>query len=243
MTPTDAPARRYRIAEVAELTGFTPSALRYYEDTGVLPPPARSPSGYRTYDERDVARLRLVARAKDLGCTLEEIAALVQVREADECAPVKHRLRSLVEEKRAEVQRLIADQSAFAAQLRATADALASRPLDGPCSDACGCTTQAAHAGVPVACSLAGDAVEVRLAEWREVLASVSDRERMPNGIRLLLDPSAPLARIAELAVAEHACCPFLDFTLTIDGRGTALEVSAPGDGRELVDALVGGAP
>jgi DNA-binding transcriptional MerR regulator len=91
-TTAAAGPRRYRIAEVGRLTGFTPSALRFYEQAGVLSPPERTPAGYRVYGDRDVERLRLVARAKDLGCTLEEIAGLVEAWDADECGPVKHRL-------------------------------------------------------------------------------------------------------------------------------------------------------
>ena len=87
MSTTEAPDRRYRIAEVSRLTGFTPTALRYYEDAGVLAPPERTAAGYRTYDDRAVERLRLVARAKELGCTLEEIAWLVEAWDADSPDP------------------------------------------------------------------------------------------------------------------------------------------------------------
>src|SRR3712207_889904 len=103
MGTTEATAGRYRISEVGRLTGFTPSALRFYEGAGVLAAPARTASGYRLYDDRDVERLRLIGRAKELGCTLDEIAGLVQVWDADECGPVKHHLRSLVLRKAEEV--------------------------------------------------------------------------------------------------------------------------------------------
>src|ERR687893_1166534 len=85
MATTEAPTRRYRIGEVGRLTGFEPTTLRFYENAGVLAPPPRTPAGYRSYDDRDVERLRLIARAKDLGCTLDEIADLVQAWDADEC--------------------------------------------------------------------------------------------------------------------------------------------------------------
>jgi DNA-binding transcriptional MerR regulator len=143
---TDAAPGRYRIAEVGRLTGFTPTTLRFYEQSGVVSPPERTPAGYRVYGDRDVERLRLIARAKDLGCTLEEIAGLVEAWDADECGPVKHRLRSLVDAKVTQVQRHIDDQVALAAQLRATATSLATRPVDGPCDESCGCTTTPADA-------------------------------------------------------------------------------------------------
>ena len=155
----------YRIAEVGRLTGFTPTTLRFYENAGVLAPPRRTPAGYRAYDDRDVERLRLVARAKELGCTLDDIAGLVEAWDADECGPVKHRLRSLVDTKVADVRRHIGEQVAFAAQLEATAAGLADRPVDGPCDDTCGCsastvdTTDAVASATATATATATDSV------------------------------------------------------------------------------------
>ena len=130
---------RYRIAEVADRTGFSTPTLRYYEEIGLLPPAERSPAGYRIYDDRAIARLRFVARAKQLGCTLEEIADLADAWDRDECAPVKHRLRGLVAEKLSEVEARLAELLSLQADLRAAAEQLESAPLDGPCDESCGC--------------------------------------------------------------------------------------------------------
>ncbi len=62
---------RYRIAGVAERAGFSSPTLRYYEQIGLLPVPERTPAGYRLYDERAIERLTFIARAEQLGCTLE----------------------------------------------------------------------------------------------------------------------------------------------------------------------------
>lgn len=272
MTTTDAPVRRYRIAEVSDLTGFTPATLRFYESAGVLAPPARTPSGYRIYDDRDIERLRLIARARELGCTLDEIAGLMQAWENDECGPVKHRLRTLVDAKVTDVMRHIAEQIAFAAQLQATAAALAGRPVDGPCDDTCGCTTPAAAprdpsapaagcgctepaagptlvaltsnpAGpAPIVCSLGAADTRARIDQWQAALAGVKERQSIANGVRLEFGPEAPLAEIARLAAAEHDCCAFFAFALTIDERGVALEVTAPHDGEAMLHALFGAA-
>jgi MerR family copper efflux transcriptional regulator len=276
-TATDEATRRYRIAEVGRLTGFAPTTLRFYEQAGVLSPPERTPAGYRVYGDRDVERLRLIARAKDLGCTLEEIAGLVEAWDADQCGPVKHRLRSLVNAKVAEVQRHIDDQVALAAQLRATAAGLAGRPVDGPCDSRCGCTTTAdtdaevedpvagcgdecacsrddtgapapvvlsAQASTkeapPIACSLGGSEVAARIDEWRALLDDVAERHALPDGVRLVFRAAAPLAEIGRLAAAEHACCPFFEFAITVDARGIALEVTAPADGQVLLESVVG---
>ena len=65
-----------KIKDVAAASGFTAATLRYYERIGLLPEASRTPAGYRTYDQRTVERLAFIARAKQLGCTLEEIAGL-----------------------------------------------------------------------------------------------------------------------------------------------------------------------
>ena len=92
----------------------------------------------------------------------------------------------------------------------------------------------------PIACTLSSEDVPARIAEWREVLASVTAREAIPGGLRLVLSDEAPVARIAALAVAEQQCCAFFRFALTVDGRGVALEVTAPGDGEAVVAELFG---
>jgi DNA-binding transcriptional MerR regulator len=136
MTLTDG---RYRIAEVADRTGFSTPTLRYYEEIGLLPPAERTAAGYRVYDDRAVDRLRFVARAKQLGCSLEEIAELAGAWDRDECAPVKHRLRGLVDEKLVEVEARLAELRALRSDLRRAAEILESAPLDGPCDESCGC--------------------------------------------------------------------------------------------------------
>ena len=136
---------RYRIAEVAERTGFSTPTLRYYEEIGLLPSADRTPAGYRLYDERAIERLTFIARAKQLGCTLEEIADLAEAWDTDECAPIKHRLRSVVAAKIAETEARIAELTSFAGELRSTAKSLESAPLDGPCDDSCGCVRGPSH--------------------------------------------------------------------------------------------------
>ena len=63
------------ISELARQVGLKPSAIRYYEDVGVLRRPART-SGQRRYDEGAAYRLAVVVRARQLGFTLDEIKEL-----------------------------------------------------------------------------------------------------------------------------------------------------------------------
>jgi hypothetical protein len=78
--------------------------------------------------------------------------------------------------------------------------------------------------------------------EWQELLARVEERVTITNGVRLRFGPEAPVAEIARLAAAEHDCCAFFGFALTIDSRGVALEVTAPDDGEAVLRALFGAA-
>ena len=129
----------YTIGQIAEQSGFTSSALRYYEGVGLLVPAGRTDAGYRLYDDRSLARLAFIARAKRLGCSLEEIATLVDIWDGDRCGPVQRRFHDLVSNKIAETQRQIAELNAFADQLHHAAAQLAGPATDGPCSDSCAC--------------------------------------------------------------------------------------------------------
>lgn len=63
------------ISTVARQIGIQPSAIRYYEQIGLLPAPPRM-SGQRSYDSNVLHRLAVVQRARQLGFTLEEIRQL-----------------------------------------------------------------------------------------------------------------------------------------------------------------------
>ena len=73
-----------RIGELADLIGVNPKTVRYYEGIGLLPPPARQPSGYREYSDEDVDRLRFIRTAQRLGLSLSEISEILAFRERGE---------------------------------------------------------------------------------------------------------------------------------------------------------------
>jgi arsenate reductase len=56
-----------RITDAARRVGIAPSALRWYEDVGVLSRPPRSQNGYRDYGEAQLSQLRLVVAFRHLG--------------------------------------------------------------------------------------------------------------------------------------------------------------------------------
>ena len=53
--------RTYTIGEIAGRSGFTASALRYYEGIGLLEPATRTEAGYRLYDDQALSRLAFSA--------------------------------------------------------------------------------------------------------------------------------------------------------------------------------------
>ena len=63
----------YPIGELARRTGTTVKTIRFYSDSGLMPPADRSPAGYRLYDDDSVARLNLVRSLRDLGLDLAAI--------------------------------------------------------------------------------------------------------------------------------------------------------------------------
>ncbi len=91
-----------------------------------------------------------------------------------------------------------------------------------------------------IACTLGSGDVTQRLADWQAALAPVTDRQPVAGGVRLTFPPGQSLATVADLAAAEQQCCSFFRFALTVDERGSALEVTAPAEAAEVVTAVFG---
>jgi DNA-binding transcriptional MerR regulator len=137
----------YTIGETAERSGFSASALRYYEGIGLVEPSRRTDAGYRLYDDEALTRLEFIARAKRLGCSLEQITDLVGMWDGGNCGPVQRRLHDLLTAKLAETRRQIAELDALEGQLRDAARRLEGPAIDGPCSASCACMALAVPNG------------------------------------------------------------------------------------------------
>ena len=105
-----------QIKDLAAATGVPAKTIRYYEEIGVLPPPRRLPNGYRIYDESDVDRLRLVAGARRLGLSLDDIAEILSMRDRRE-APCRTVL-DLLAEKADEIAERIVELQRLETELR-----------------------------------------------------------------------------------------------------------------------------
>ncbi|MEA2594392.1 MAG: hypothetical protein QOF01_861 [Thermomicrobiales bacterium] len=98
------------IGEVARRTGLRTSALRYYEEVGILSPPRRV-NGRRRYDESVLTQLVVIRMAQEAGFTIEEVRTLVSG--FPEGTPASARWQALAHRKLAEVDALIARAQAM----------------------------------------------------------------------------------------------------------------------------------
>ncbi len=94
-----------RIGEIANQAGVSRSIIRYYESIGLIPQPQRDGSGYRSYDDCDLERIRTVVNARQLGFSFCDIQELLAMRDLGE-APCPY-LLELLERKAAEVDQWI----------------------------------------------------------------------------------------------------------------------------------------
>ena len=69
------------ISAVADAAGLPVKTVRYYSDIGLVPAPARSMAGYRSYDDAAVRKLVFVRRAREFGFSVEECRELLDLYE------------------------------------------------------------------------------------------------------------------------------------------------------------------
>jgi Cu(I)-responsive transcriptional regulator len=72
-------SQNMNIGEASKATGISVKMLRYYEEIGLVRPALRTYSGYRVYSGKDVATLRFIRRARDLGFQVKQIASLLDL--------------------------------------------------------------------------------------------------------------------------------------------------------------------
>ena len=65
------------IGTASKASDVSQRMIRHYEKIGLIPAPPRRDSGYRDYAPADIARLRFIANARDLGFPIEEIGKLL----------------------------------------------------------------------------------------------------------------------------------------------------------------------
>ena len=99
-----------QIGELAKLSNTSAKTIRFYEDSGLLPPPARTPSGYRDYGPEVVERIRFIHRGQAAGLTLQKVRQILAIHDRGEapCGHVRQVLGTRLDQVRAQIAELIA---------------------------------------------------------------------------------------------------------------------------------------
>lgn len=103
------------IGELARKADTNAETIRYYERIGLLPSPPRTAGNYRDYSTGHVSRLTFTRRARDLGFSIEQVRALLNLADNKEqsCEAVDAIARAHL----ADVKRKLADLSALRREL------------------------------------------------------------------------------------------------------------------------------
>lgn len=122
---------RLKIGEVAERTGITKQAIRFYEREGLLEKPYRDPqSGYRKFEVEVLHRIRFILNAKELGFTLDEIKELLTILKNQNDVPEKFAKK--VSEKKERIEQKITKLTSIRDLLE---DMLERTPNNGSATD------------------------------------------------------------------------------------------------------------
>lgn len=93
------------VSDLAREVGIAPSAVRFYERKGILPPVRRSENGYRDYTDDDLCRLRIVVSLRRLGLDLPVAGRLAALCQSGQCDTMIHDLLPVVAAERAAIAR------------------------------------------------------------------------------------------------------------------------------------------
>ena len=109
-------SQSFQIGQVAQQTGLTVDAIRFYEKEKLLPKATRSTGGYRLYSSDHVEQLRFIQRAQAIGFSLGEIRELILIQD-DQVETCSH-VRDLIQQKLATVQQKMNELAQIEGQLK-----------------------------------------------------------------------------------------------------------------------------
>jgi MerR family mercuric resistance operon transcriptional regulator len=110
---TQQQATEMKIGGLAEQTGVHVETIRYYQNLGLMPKPARARGSVRRYGAEAMDRLRFIKRAQALGFSLDEVKLLLDLSVGEHCAET----RAFAKQKKRLVERKIADLKGIQAAL------------------------------------------------------------------------------------------------------------------------------
>ncbi|MEY8414689.1 MerR family transcriptional regulator [Tissierella praeacuta] len=96
------------IKDICRVTGLNSSAVRYYDNQGLLGKVQRRSNNYRVFDGRDVEKLLFIKKARSLGFELEEIKKILELKDSGipPCNYVSHKIQEKISFIKAEILRL-----------------------------------------------------------------------------------------------------------------------------------------
>lgn len=110
----------FAIGELGRLTATKVETIRFYERIGLLTAPARTAGNYRAYGPEHLGRLSFIRRSRDLGFTLDQVRALLDL--SDDRGRPCEAVDAIAKEHLAEVDRKIADLLALRHELGSMID-------------------------------------------------------------------------------------------------------------------------
>jgi DNA-binding transcriptional MerR regulator len=124
-----------KIGELAAATGLAPSAIRFYEQRGLLPAAERAANGYRSYPADAVDRLRYIQLAQALGFTLDALRANLVTRAAQTKAEIHDDLLQRLDTRLVEIDHMLATLRAQRKDLLAVREQMEASWAEGECLD------------------------------------------------------------------------------------------------------------
>jgi arsenate reductase len=214
--------RRVKVSELAERAGVAPSAVRWYESVGILPPAARQANGYRAYTDEDLGRLRLVVSLRRLGLGPENAGRMARLclerGEVDrDLAPLIAGQRATIARQREDLDRLDGElidlESTIAAASRDRGHRKERPMSDAPIRVLFVCTGNSARSQI-------AEAVLSRLggADFAVFSAGTEPKGVNPFTTRVLADARIDWSRARSKSVDAFAGQAF-DYVITVCDR------------------------
>jgi arsenate reductase len=211
-----------KVSELAERAGIAPSAVRWYESVGILPPAIRRANGYREYADEDLARLRLVVSLRRLGLGPEDAGRMARLclerGEIDrDLVPLIADQRAAIARQRDDLDRLdgeLIDLEATIVAVGRTRGSRKERPMsDAPIRVLFVCTGNSARSQLAEAVlrRIGGDDFEVHS-------AGTEPKGVNPCTLRVLADAGIDASAARSKSVAEFAGQSF-DYVITVCDR------------------------
>jgi arsenate reductase len=220
-----------RVSEIARRAGVAPSAVRFYEQLGVLPAAARQANGYRSYDEDDLSRLRLVVTLRRLGVGPAEsgrlAAACVDRLQPDLARDLVERIaaqRDVIARQRAELDQLEAELIDLETTTRVVSAPGGTTVSGQPIRVLFVCTGNSARSQIAEALlqQLGGD-------DFAAFSAGTEPKGVNPYTLRVLAESGIDWSGARSKLVSEFLGQPF-DYVITVCDRARQVCPVFPGD-------------